>query len=620
MRMWKRFALAALFLLWGCLTQAAPVGILAGSSGLPPGERRFAQSLANHAARWLGDEGVAVRMVQEANLDKTAKDCRVLVWIAPAELTPAQMIFVRTFVAGGGKLVVCYSNAKALADLMGVELLGYRKTADPKAWREMRFKHHRPRGVPNQIAQTSSNLLAIRPKGKGSSVLATWSSGASGDEGKEVAWIATPTGWWCSHVLLADGDATAKSALLLALCAAADKTIWKSAAEKRLADCRERLSRTNLKRRIRTLPGARAERLTQRLNEVERTLQEAKLEIGRGQPYTAWRRVQVCRQVVAELYGAVQESMPGEIRGVWDHSGVGLYPGDWPRTCRLLRDAGLTDLYVNVAGAGFAHYGSTVLPRSRVFSEYGDQLRLACAAAHAAGLRVHAWLLCFSTERATPERIDWFRRKGWLLKDSQGRTRNWLEPADREVQRYLLQAVQELSSYPVDGVHLDFVRYPDGQTSLEGDAKRKWQIGRRARITDFVQAAAKTSRRNGRRVPLSAAVYGKYPSCVWAVGQDWLSWIRLGFVANVLPMNYTQDQVKYQEWLTQQTANPAVAKRVVSGIGVTAAESRLDAIDVIEQINLARRFGTAGFALFDLDATLRNEILPVLRLGVTNRR
>ena len=94
----------------------------------------------------------------------------------------------------------------------------------------------------------------------------------------------------------------------------------------------------------------------------------------------------------------------------------------------------------------------------------------------------------------------------------------------------------------------------------------------------------------------------------------------MGFVANVLPMNYTQDQVKYQEWLTQQTANPAVAKRVVSGIGVTAAESRLDAIDVIEQINLARRFGTAGFALFDLDTTLRNEILPVLRLGVTNRR
>lgn len=620
MRAYVKFALAMLFLFWGCFTQAAPVGILAGSSTLPPGERRFAQSLANHAARWLGDEGVAVRMVQDSNLVQAAKDCRVLVWIAPAELTPAQMAFVRTFVSGGGKLIVCYSNAKPLADIMGVELLGYRKTPAPQAWREMRFKSPKPKGVPDKIAQTSSNLLAIRPKGKGSFVLATWSDGGSGYPGKEVAWVASPAGWWCSHVLLADGDATAKSALLLALCAAADKTIWKSAAEKRLADCRERLTRTNLKHRIQALSSPRADRLTQRLNELEQTLQSAKLEIARGQTYTAWRRIQVCRQVIAELYGTVQESRPGEIRGVWDHSGVGLYPGDWPRTCRLLRDAGLTDLYVNVAGAGFAHYGSTVLPRSRVFSEYGDQLRLACAAAHAAGLRVHAWLLCFSTDRATPERIDWFRRKGWLLKDSQGQTRNWLDPADREVQQYLLQAVQELASYPVDGVHLDFVRYPDGQTSLEGDAKRKWHVGRRDRITDFVQAAAKTSRRNGRRVPLSAAVYGKYPSCVWAVGQDWLAWIRLGFVATVLPMNYTQDQVKYREWLTQQTVNPAVAKRVVSGIGVTAAESRLDAIDVIDQINLARRFGTAGFALFDLDTTLRNEILPALRLGVTNRR
>jgi hypothetical protein len=53
---------------------------------------------------------------------------------------------------------------------------------------------------------------------------------------------------------------------------------------------------------------------------------------------------------------------------------------------------------------------------------------------------------------------------------------------------------------------------------------------------------------------------------------------------------------------------------------VTASESRLDAAGVIDQINLLRSHDAAGFALFDLDATLAREILPVLRLGLTAPR
>ena len=54
----------------------------------------------------------------------------------------------------------------------------------------------------------------------------------------------------------------------------------------------------------------------------------------------------------------------------------------------------------------------------------------------------------------------------------------------------------------------------------------------------------------------------------------------------------------------------------IVGIGVTANESRLDARQVIDQINLVRRYGLAGEALFDLDATLEKSILPYLRLGM----
>ena len=49
---------------------------------------------------------------------------------------------------------------------------------------------------------------------------------------------------------------------------------------------------------------------------------------------------------------------------------------------------------------------------------------------------------------------------------------------------------------------------------------------------------------------------------------------------------------------------------------MTANESRLDARQVIDQINLTRKFGFAGNALFDLDVTLEKQVLPYLSLGV----
>ena len=116
---------------------------------------------------------------------------------------------------------------------------------------------------------------------------------------------------------------------------------------------------------------------------------------------------------------------------------------------------------------------------------------------------------------------------------------------------------------------------------------------------------------------LTAAVYGKYPSCLDAVGQDWESWLNIGLVDYVAPMNYTSDMGRFRTWVESQARTRRQRQRVLPGIGVTAAESRLDAMQVVDQIRLVREIGCPGFALFDLDVTLRQEILPILRMGLT---
>ena len=101
-----------------------------------------------------------------------------------------------------------------------------------------------------------------------------------------------------------------------------------------------------------------------------------------------------------------------------------------------------------------------------------------------------------------------------------------------------------------------------------------------------------------------------------SVGQDWTAWLDAGVVDYVAPMDYTESTLKLTELLVQQASKKSRARRTIVGIGVTANESRLDARQVIDQINLTRKFGFAGNALFDLDVTLEKQVLPYLLLGV----
>ncbi len=620
---------------------AAPVAVIQGHNSVAAGERRFAQALARHVERWYRESGVEAALSDDTDLTRTLAGKKVAALVYLAHPDREQMKALAGFIGRGGKLIVFYSSSPELAALMGMKTVGYQKGNTDGRWSMMRFAESRPRGVPESILQTSSNLFLMEPLPGRSQVLAWWHD-RQGRRTAEAAWLASPAGYWMTHVLLADGDSDAKGRLLLALAGAHDPALWGPAASSVL--CKARRVGGGVQNILAAAGKLKDARRRSSAISAVQVLQRKENEcvglLSSGKGRQAWEASNDLRTRMYEVYGLLQPSRKGEIRAVWDHSGMGLYPGEWPRTCRLLKDAGFTDIYVNVAGAAFAHYASGVLPRSRVFTEQGDQLAACVAAAKPFGLRVHAWLLCFSTEGATPARIDIFRKRGWLLTNPDGSPRSWLDPAVPEVRAYLVGAVREMAvKHDVYGVHLDFVRYPDYASSLGPTVKARFEqaTGRRAaawpedvksgalrslfiqwrakQVSDFVQSARRVMRRDAPGKLMTAAVYGKYPSCLYAVGQDWESWINIGLVDYVMPMNYTEDFGRFNEWLSHQTRTRQQAMRILPGIGVTAAESRLDAAQVIDQIQAVRRAGCPGFALFDLDTTLRQEILPVLRLG-----
>ena len=505
-------------------------------------------SLAKHLQRWMKNESISAQVVTPKEMPKALKGEKIAFLVGFAALTEAEMKELISFRAAGGKLVVFHSADAKLAALMGVKSNGYLAAPTPGAWSRMCFKGEPFAGCPSTILQTSGVLNRIAPvKGRGK-VIATWAD-RNGKVSDEPAWVETDAGWWMSHVLLADGDEELKMRLVAAMCGKADPSLWSYAKHQ-----------------------ARAK--------------AAGAEV--------------------RAFALKQKPKAGEIHAVWDHSGCGLYPGDWPKTMKLLRESHVTDLFVNVAGAGFAHYPSTVLPQSRTFVNEGDQLSACLKAAADSGIRVHAWFLTFSATRGSPSVLDDYAKKGWRLKTAKGSLTEYVDPGNEAVCAMMLSAIDEVQAkYPgIAGVHLDFIRY--GENAVQpSDAVDN--------VSEFV---AKARLRVKRPRWFTVAVYGKYPRCVNTVSQDWVAWLDARLVDYVVPMDYCEDEMKLVELYEMQAENRRSAERTIVGIGVTANESRLGPKEVIRQICLSRIYGFAGVSLFDLDTTLEKNILPYLRLGI----
>ena len=526
-----------------------PIVVVRPMDACASGERVYAEALSKHVVRWLREGGVAADLADDRSLEQTLAGRRFAYLVMCQNPHAYQLGAIKRFLARGGRICAFYSTSQELASLMGVRLGTYKK-AGPGGFEKIAFVARGPAGSPSAIAQSSSAIFSAYPIAKRSAVLAEWMDGAGRRTG-EPAILSTSVGWWVTHVFLAEGDEQAKMRFLLSMSGAMVPGSWNA---------------------------------------------------------QAWlQREQVRRKQIVE-YARRQRKRPGELHAVWDHSGQGLYPGDWPRTIRLLAANGITDLFVNVAGAGFAHYPTRCLPTSNICRTRGDQLAQCLAAAKGTGIRVHAWVLCFNGTRSVGGQMGVFTKNGWRLKNRKGVLTEYLNPSKPDLQSYMLAAIEDVARrYPVAGVHLDFVRWYEGAQKPQNAASV---------ITGFVSSARRRVKSVRPGAWLTAAVLATYPSCVTSVGQDWEKWIAAGMIDYIVPMNYVEDNTKYASLVARQGRTPVQARRVISGLGVTANESRLGPIKVIDQINLARRAGLAGVAFFDLDHTLAVEILPYLRMGM----
>jgi len=351
-------------------------------------------------------------------------------------------------------------------------------------------------------------------------------------------------------------------------------------------------------------------------------------------------------------------------RGLWvlceGSQRVLEHPERIPQLIADAQNLDVTDLFVQVYRGGRAWFDSSHAdagPYRKLLAATGeDTLSELLAQAHAAGLRVHAWVnvLSLARNRDAPLIRDLGRdsvltdRFGRSLLDypnfdvpppdrryyRMGTPAIWLDPAAPGVaERLAVTFAELLTRYPeLDGLHLDYIRYPDvlpfapgsrfgvgldfgygvrtrarfkQDTGLDaplGDSlanATRWDAWRRDQVTALVVAVRFATRTAHATVQLSAAVWAWADRAYLSQGQDWRRWLEAGLLEFAVPMAYTLDD-RVLRYHAESFAGLPTGNRIWVGLGTWLFAQRPER--ALEQIRIVRAAGAAGDSLFSYDA------------------
>ncbi len=254
-----------------------------------------------------------------------------------------------------------------------------------------------------------------------------------------------------------------------------------------------------------------------------------------------------------------------------------------------------------------------------------DPLAFTIEECHKRNMECHAWMVTYplgSQGVFSPKKQNFLSRNQELCKLYKGEW--YLDPGNPKTNDYLLSLVKEIvEGYDVDGIHFDYIRYPDENTSFPDKNTFKkygnWESldsWRRSNVTRFVTQAYQYVKGVKPWVQVSSSPIGIYRSLSgkgdrWSgfesVFQDSYNWLKLGVQDAVYPMMYYEDKNFYpyvDDWL--KNAN---GRFVVPGLGVykmLSREQNWDLQVVTRQIDFLKSTAASGEAYFRLGMILGN--------------
>lgn len=351
-----------------------------------------------------------------------------------------------------------------------------------------------------------------------------------------------------------------------------------------------------------------------------------------------------------------------EIKGVWVSTAYNL---DWPRRAivtqadaeyqkkeliRILdniKSDGYNTVFFQVRTSLGVCYPSDLEPwANTMYAEgsvaYFDPTAFALSECKKRGLKFHAWFVSFPLGGKKAIRLRYKYKKLNQYPNLSVLHRNtwYLDPGQPEAREYLASVISEaVSKYAFDGVHLDYIRYPENAASFpDRQSYKKYGNGqqindwRRDNVTKTVELINKRIKAINKNIILSVAPLGKLrqlPLDVvgrnhgWtayeSVMQDPIEWAKKKYVDWVVPMMYYKDEL-FSPFLDDWMATVGKYCPVVAGLApyriVTESRPLWKVSDITDQIDECRDKEVDGVAMFRYQFI--SDSYPSIRFGVKN--
>ncbi len=344
-----------------------------------------------------------------------------------------------------------------------------------------------------------------------------------------------------------------------------------------------------------------------------------------------------------------------ETRAVWVVRYALNSFGSVDRVVDVATQMNLNTLLVQVRGRGDAYYPSEIVPRGEELlskpRDYDAFARI-CERAHAQGLEVHAWINVYLVWSAGKPPVSALHvvnaHPGWIAVRADGQKLvemvpedfqderiegMYLAPGNPEVRRHLRDVVREIvTHYPVDGIHLDYVRNPEPDVGFDAgtrtafmretgidpvsfagspdstllatvgedgiaDLKARWLQWQRDQVTALVRDIRNDLDLLNPRLKLTAAVIADQSAALNRYLQDWPRWLREGIIDAAIPMAYTPNTTTFVRQISAARSIPT-EHHLYAGVGIYNESAR----DAADKIRRARSMGVDGIALFSFDA------------------
>ena len=367
------------------------------------------------------------------------------------------------------------------------------------------------------------------------------------------------------------------------------------------------------------------------------------------QKYASVRQQWVeARQLLWQNYPQDGQRVGAEIRAVWLDRGTIVAARSEQGLAAVfdrLAAAGINTVFFETLNAGYTIYPSQVAPQQNPLTVGWDPLESAVKLSHERGMELHAWIWTFATGNKRHNTLIGkpnsypgpvlSAHPNWANIDNKGRTQNpndgkfYLDPANPEARSYLLRIVSEITTrYKVDGVQLDYIRYPfqDDNAGFtygygaaarqqfkqltgtdpvnispsSGNLWRQWVEFKTTQINTFVADVSRLVQQNSPRTILSVAVFPHPESQrIYKIQQNWEVWARQGIVDLIVPMTYALDTNRLQ-----RITEPLAKEQMLGSALISPSVKLLTLPEVvaIDQIQALRDLPTGGYAIFAVES------------------